>query len=417
MDEGSIVATGPADTSLLGDDAGRWPLVLEHERVPFVSYPYEWTFSMLQDAAILHLDLLLDALNEGMTMKDGYAYNLQWRGSAPVFIDVPSFERDPDGGPWAGYRQFCQTMLYPLLLQAHKDVPFQPWLRGAINGIEAGHLRNLMSLRDLARAGVLKHVVLHAAMASRFGNKAQAMQTDLRNAGFSSELTKATVKGLRKVVTSLRWRRSDSNWADYRATCSYSDEDRVAKEAFVREAASERRASLAWDLGCNDGAYSRLVAEHADCVVAVDSDPVVVDGLWRSLRAENDTRILPLVLDLSDPSPGLGWRTKERRSFTERSRPDFVIALALLHHLVISANVPLPEVVDWLRSLDARMVVEFVHPDDPMTQRLLANKLPGQHDDYRVDVFEQLLGERFTVQRQQVLPSGTRTLYAVTPHA
>jgi hypothetical protein len=415
--EGSIVATDEADTALLGDHAARWPLVLEHERVPFVSYPYEWTFSMLREAALLHLDLLLEALDAGMTMKDGYAYNLQWRGASPVFIDVPSFERDPDGGPWAGYRQFCQTMLYPLLLQAHKDVPFQPWLRGSINGIEAGDLRNLMSMRDLARAGVLKHVVLHAAMASRFGNRAQAMQADLKSAGFSSELTKATVAGLRKLVARLRWRRSDSNWADYRATCSYSDEDRGAKEVFVREAAATSRSALAWDLGCNDGAYSRLVAEHADFVVAVDSDPVVVDGLWRSLQAERDTRILPLVLDLADPSPGLGWRGRERRSFTDRARPDFVLALALLHHLVISANVPLPEVLDWLRSLGARMVVEFVHPDDPMAQRLLANKLPGQHDDYRVDVFEQLLAERFTVQRQQVLPSGTRTLYAVAPDA
>src|ERR671910_3744192 len=132
-----------------------WVRALEHERIPFVTYPYEWTFSMLRDAALVHLDLLLAALDADLTMKDGYAYNLAFVGARPVFIDIGSFERVRPGEPWAGYRQFCQTMLYPLLLQAHKDVRFQPWLRGAIHGIEAAGLRNLMSWRDLARAGVL----------------------------------------------------------------------------------------------------------------------------------------------------------------------------------------------------------------------------------------------------------------------
>ena len=389
--------------------------VLRHERIPFVSYPYEWTFSMLQDAAILHLDLLLDALNEGLTMKDGYAFNVQWQGTRPVFIDVPSFERNPQGGPWAGYRQFCQTFLYPLLLQAHKDVPFRYWMRGSVNGLETRDVRNVMSARDLLRAGVLKHVVLHGAMEARFTGKAQAVQSELRDAGFGSELTKATVQGLRKLVGRLRWERSDSTWADYRKICNYTDADRGAKEAFVKQAAAETAPRLAWDLGANDGAYSRLVSEHAGHVVAVDSDELVVETLYRALRQERNTTILPLVMNLADASPGLGWRGRERKAFDQRDRPELVLALALLHHLVISAAVPLAEVLDWLRSLDARVVVEFVHPEDGMVERLLANKPAGLHDDYRVDVFETLVGERFTVERQERLPSGTRTLYSVHP--
>ena len=140
--------------------------MLKHERIPFISYPYEWSFSQLQDAGALHIDLLLDALGEGMTMKDGYAYNLQFRGSAPVFIDIGSFEQY-GGGPWPGYRQFCQTFLFPLLLQAHKNFSFRPLLRGQVNGIEPGQIRGLMTGTDLAKAGVLKHVALHSAMDTR----------------------------------------------------------------------------------------------------------------------------------------------------------------------------------------------------------------------------------------------------------
>jgi hypothetical protein len=273
-----------------------WEVTLRHERIPFVSYPYEWTFSMLQDAAILHLDLLLDALNEGMTMKDGYAFNVQWQGTRPVFIDVPSFERNPQGGPWAGYRQFCQTFLYPLLLQAHKDVPFRYWMRGSVNGLETRDVRNVMSTRDLLRAGVLKHVVLHGAMEARFTGKAQAVQSELRD--------------------------------DYRQICNYTDADRGAKEAFVKQAAVETAPRLAWDLGANDGAYARLVAEHAGHVLAVDADELVVETLYRALRQERNTTILPLVMNLADASPGLGWRGRERKAFDQRDRPDLVLALA-----------------------------------------------------------------------------------------
>jgi hypothetical protein len=408
--DGAIVATDELD-----DAEPPYERVLRHQRIPFISYPYEWTFSMLQDAAILHLDLLLDALGEGMTMKDGYAFNVQWVGTRPTFIDVPSFERNPQGGPWAGYRQFCQTFLYPLLLQAHKDVPFRYWMRGSVNGLETRDVRNVMSARDLLRAGVLKHVVLHGAMEARFTGKAQAVQSELRDAGFGSELTKATVQGLRKLVGRLRWERSDSTWADYRQICNYTDADRGAKEAFVKQAAAETTPSLAWDLGANDGAYSRIVAEHAGHVLAVDADELVVETLYRALRQERNTSILPLVMNLADASPGLGWRGRERKAFDQREKPELVLALALLHHLVISASVPLPEVLDWLHSLGARLVVEFVHPDDGMVERLLANKPAGLHDDYRVDVFESLLAERFEVERQERLPSGTRTLYCARP--
>ena len=413
LEQGKVCRTAPA-AAPSGD--GHWALVLEHERIPFVSYPYEWTFSMLRDAALLHLDILLDALDEGVTMKDGYAYNVQWRGTTPVFIDVVSFERLRGGEPWAGYRQFCQTFLYPLLLQAYKGVAFQPLLRGQVDGIPPSQMRQLLSGRDQLRRGVLKHVTLHSAMESRMSKAGtQNVREELEAAGYSGELNRATVRALRKLVEGLSWRPDASHWADYQQTSTYTDEERAAKGAFVDQALAGRQLGLVWDLGCNDGTYSRIAARHAAGVVAVDLDDYVIDDLYRRLRDEGQHRILPLVMNLTDPSPGIGWRGRERAPFFGRARPDAVLCLALVHHLALAANVPLPEVVDWLRALDARVVVEFVDPADPMAERLLGNLKPGLHDAYRREAFERLLGERFEVERRLELPSGTRTLYAAMP--
>jgi SAM-dependent methyltransferase len=416
--KGDIVATeeAQADHREVADEQ-TWPVVLRHERIPFVSYPYEWSFSQLQDAAALHIDLLLDALAEKMTMKDGYAYNMQFRGAAPVFIDIGSFERYR-GGPWAGYRQFCQTFLFPLLLQAHKNFSFRPLLRGQVNGVEPAQIRGLMSGMDLTRAGVLKHVALHSAVDARNADKGEgsrATADQLRESGFSDAVALAVAKKVGSLVRKLRWKPGDSHWTSYQQTSTYTDAERDQKAAFVREALSQRRAGLVLDLGCNDGTFSLLAQEHADYVVAVDNDEQTIDLMYRRLRAEGNRRILPLVVDLTDPSPATGWRSRERPSFLERAKPDVVLALALVHHLAIGANIPLSEVVSWLHSLGARLVVEFVGPTDPMAQRLLSNKPAGLFPDYRPEVFEQLLTERFEIERRVTLESGTRTLYSAHP--
>jgi hypothetical protein len=418
IDEGKAVATHEVEPGELPSvDVGAWALLLEHERIPFVSYPYEWTFEMLRDAAVLHLEILLAALDDGVTMKDGYAFNVQWRGAAPVFIDIGSFERLGAGGPWVGYRQFCQTFLYPLLLQAHLDIPFQRFLRGHLDGFEPHDMRQLFPGLRRFRKGVFRHVYLHSVMEARSTKGTEAVKKELRDAGFGAELTKATVTKLLKLVRSLRSKRSTSGWANYRGTCSYTDDDRDAKQRFVRQAIEARPRHLVWDLGANDGAYSRLAAEHADHVVAVDSDDVVVDALYRSLRQDGPDNVLPLVMNLVDPSPGRGWRGVERRAFTDRGRPDMVLGLALVHHLALASNVPLAEVVAWLHSFGSPLVVEFVEPHDPMAARLLANKPAGLFDDYRIDVFQQLLDKSFTIERRETLPSGSRTLYSALPRA
>lgn len=422
---GKVCGTEPVDRSTLPlADANRWDTVLRHERIPFVSYPYEWSFGMLRDAALLHLEILTAALKAGFSTKDGSAYNLQWRGAAPVFIDIGSFEPARDGEPWAGYRQFCQTLLYPLMVQAHLGLDFQPWLRSRIDGIEPGQMRRLLGGTRRFSAGVLKHVHLHDAMQTRHGAASTGtVRAELRDAGFSRDLVLAGVRGMEKLVRRLDWQPPASHWGSYRETCTYSDSDSDRKQRFVAAAltGAGSRPELVLDLGANDGDYSRLAARHAGYVVAVESDPAVVEQLYRRLRADGERRILPLVMDLADPSPGGGWRGVERAPFATRAGADAVLALALVHHLAIGRNVPLAEVVDWLvgflpeAGTGGRLVVEFVHPEDPMARRLLANKPAGLFPDYHRDGFERLLGRRCEITAREELPSGTRTLYVGIP--
>jgi SAM-dependent methyltransferase len=406
--DGRIVGTAPSPARP-PEAGGAWAAVLRHDRVPCVTFPYEWCFSMLRDAALLQLDLHLEALDEGLQLKDASPYNVQFRGCAPTFIDVGSFEPARPGEPWIGYRQFCQLYLYPLMLQAYRGVDFRPWLRGSLAGIPPAEMRRLLSLRDLLRPGVLAHVVLHARAAAAAAGTAD-VRRELRDAGFSAALVRANLRGLRRLVSRLAWEPGRSEWSEYEERAPYTAEEREEKAAFVRAALADRPRRVAWDVGCNTGEYSRLAAERAPLVLALDADAVAVERLYRALRAAGERRVVPLAVDLADAAGGLGWRGRERGPLEARCRPDVVLALAVLHHLVLSANVPLDELVGWLADLGGDLVVELVHPEDPMVRRLLARR-PDRFPDYRRDRFEALLAARLDVAARRTLRGGTRTLY------
>lgn len=401
-------------------DGSTWAAFLKHDTIPFVSYPYEWTFGMLKDAALLHLDLLAAALDEDFTLKDGTAYNVQWVGSQPVFIDVLSFEKLTLGQPWAGYRQFCQTFLYPLFLQAYKNVPFQPWLRGCLDGITPEQCSNLMSLRDMVRPGVLKHVRLHSWLEGSVRVRDSDLQQNLPRAGFNKSLIQANAAALARIIRRLNWSPSDSKWSDYVSSNTYSTRDAQRKAEFVREAVMSRPAGLVWDIGCNTGEYSRIAAENANSVVAMDGDHLAVERLYQSLRRQPADPaakvILPLVSNFVDPSPNLGWRGQERKSLAERGRPELTLCLALIHHLVIGAGIPMRELLEWLVALKSRLVIEFVGKDDAMVQQLLRNKRDN-YADYEPELFDRWLQELFEVVRSERLESGTRTLYYAVPRS
>lgn len=415
VERGDIVATQRAEASAV---PGEWAAVLRHERIDPVSYPYEWSFEMLRDAARLQLALTRRALADSLITKDASSYNVQFVGARPVFIDVGSFERLRRGEPWSGYRQFCELFLDPLYVQALAGVPFQPLLRGSVDGIPPAVTKAILGGRGRLRKGVFTHVRLHARAERRYADadRERDVRAELKRAGFGPALIDAQLRNLERAVERLTWHEQGSTWSGYGERSHYSDADLDAKQALVASAVGAMAPRLVLDLGANDGRFSRAAVDAgAASVVAVDSDHLVVDRLYRQLREQDERRILPLVVDLADPSPAIGWRSRERPSFVTRVRPDLVLCLAVVHHLALTNNVPLPDIVAFLADFGAPLVVEFPHRDDVMARRLLARKRTGLFDAYDVVDWERALERRFEVAERLLLPSGTRTLFRCTP--
>jgi SAM-dependent methyltransferase len=354
------------------------------------------------------LELLEAALAEDWTLKDATPYNIQFLDGRPVFIDIPSFEPLEPGEPWVGRRQFCELFLFPLMLQAYKGVSFQPFLRGSIDGVDVQTADGLFSFRDRFRRGVLGNVWLQAKLDRSHGGTSENVRSNLKQAGFNKELIKANVRKLRKVVEGLTWEKGRSEWGDYTTFHNYSESDHARKEAFVAESVQATRAATVWDIGCNTGQFSRIAAKHAERVVATDIDHLAVERLYR--EAGRSPNILPLVQNVADPSPNWGWRNRERRDLQSRSQPDLVLCLALIHHVVITANVPLAEFIAWLASLAPNLVIEFVSRDDDKVQTLLRNK-EDLYWDYQQDYLEEQLCRHYDIAAELELRDGARRLY------
>jgi SAM-dependent methyltransferase len=411
---GSIVDTREVPVSevpLPESVTARWPGFLEHEPVTTISWPYEWSFGMLQDAALLQLELTAAAVGEGWTCRDATPYNIQFQGSRAVFIDIPSLAPLARGEPWAGYRQFCEMYLFPLMLQAYRGVQLQGLLRGRIDGVHLQDMARLMGgFRNWWRPGVKSHVWLQARLDRRLGSTSRDLRSELKSAGFHRELILANLRRMARLVAQMSWDPAGTEWADYSTFHNYSDADHQRKEEFVSACAARSGAGTVWDIGCNTGQFSRLAAQHGGQVIAMDVDPGAVETLYRSLKAEGPDNILPLVQNVADPSPAWGWRNRERTPLTERSRPDLVMCLALLHHVVITANVPLAEFVEWLAELAPRLIIEFVSPGDAKVEALLRNK-EDIYSDYSRDRLEAELERHYSVDDTLTLDSGLRHLY------
>ena len=413
MQSGRVVQTerSPSMDSFAKSEG--FAAALEHERLPLISWPYEWSFSMLREAALLQLDLMNDCLADGFILKDASAFNVQFRGSRPQFIDVGSMVPYVSGQTWDGYRQFCQMMLFPLMLQAWKGVHFQPALRGSLEGIAPDQFAALLGVWDFFRRGALTHVWLHARLQAKSPSQVRISQS-MQRSGFGKSMILNNVKGLRKAVAGLQWKPSASTWSDYDQSSEPVLRDGAVKESFIENVCRNKRYSVVWDLGCNQGRYSRIAARTADVVLATDSDHLTIDRLYQSLRSEDNRNIVPLVVDLADPSPALGWRGAERPGLEQRSKPNLIFCLALIHHLVIGKNLLLREVIEWLASFNADVVIEFVERDDAQVRELLRNR-EDVFSDYCRQSFLQSVNQHFEIQNQRVLPSGTRTLFLLKP--
>jgi hypothetical protein len=385
--------------------------VLQPEPLPFISYPYEWSFGQLRDAALLTLDLQLRALARGFTLRDASAYNVQFRGGRPIFIDTLSFEPHQEGTPWNAYKQFCEHFLLPLTLMSTRDVRCGSLLRDHLDGIPLDLGSSLLSRGTWLRPGTLFHIHLHAKALSRYADSKVSTATKGRT--ISRNAVTTLVRGLRGAVEACRWQPSGTEWADYTSDNNYTAGAAAAKRQLVLEFLREAKPSTVWDLGANTGEYSRAAREAAADVVAFDVDPAAVERNYRRVRETGETGILPLLLDLTNPSPAQGWAHRERLSLEQRGPADLVMALALVHHLAIGHNLPLPKVAGFLARLGRRLVIEFVPKSDSQVKRLLQNRadiFPG----YTQEGFEQAFAEAFTVDAKRPVAESERTLYLMT---
>lgn len=421
VESGSIVRTallGEVDCVTSEIRAQGWAGVLEHEKLPFISYPYEWTFSMLKDAALLHLELLESSIKAGWTIKDSTPFNIQFVGASPTFIDIPSFVPRQPGEHWSGYRQFCMLFLYPLMLKAYLGIDFQQVLRANLDGISPTEASRYFRGLSRFRKGVVTHALFPAFMEKRIeeSEKDRAPAKERHGIKQSDPMVLGLIQSLKRLVTSLTFSVRHTEWSEYANTHSYEQQEFEAKARFVRDAAQSHRWERVWDIGGNTGTFSQICTEFADYVITIDGDHDAVEKLYLHQKAKGRSNILPLYMNLANPSPNHGWAGVERTSFDTRSKPDLVICLALIHHMCLSANIPIPLFVDWLRSLQAKVVIEFVDRSDEMVQKLITNK-KEKHLDYNLSNFERELGLRFRIIESSELKGGKRKIYFCEPLA
>lgn len=386
--------------------------VLRPREVPFVSYPYEWCFSQLQDAAAATLEIQRRALARGFWLKDASAYNIQFLEGRPVLIDTLSLEPYPEGRPWVAYRQFCQHFLAPLALMSRTDVRLGQLLRVHLDGIPLDLASRLLPWRTRLSFSLGIHLHLQARVAARYADR--EVPRERIEGRMSRRALEALMDSLGSAVRRLRWRAGSTEWADYYAAGNnYAPESMADKERLVGGMIEEVRPRVVWDLGANTGRFSRLAAARGAFTVCWDADPSCVEENYLRTKRAGECNVLPLWTDLTNPSPPLGWAGAERLSLADRGGDvDLVLALGLVHHLAIGNNVPLPRVFDFLAGLGRAGIVEFVPKQDSQVKRMLSVR-QDVFADYHREGFERALSARFRIERAVPIQGTCRTLYLV----
>lgn len=381
-------------------------MVVEPWRVPMISYPYEWCFSQLKDAALLTLQLQLLAFDHGMVLKDASAYNIQFHDNAPILIDTLSFETYQEGEPWVAYRQFCQHFLAPLALMSLRDVRLGQLLRIHIDGVPLDLASALLPARTRLNFSLLSHLHLHARSQQHFGGK----KVNVRKYKIGKLAFRGLIESLQSAIRKLRWKPSGTEWADYYQDTNYTADSFEQKKKIVAGLLEKCRPSAVLDLGANTGIFSRLAAEQGILALAVDSDPGSVEKNYLDCRRQKTRNLLPLLVDLTNPSPSIGWANDERASLFQRNPADTVMALALIHHLAISNNVPLPGLAEFFARIARQLIIEWVPKDDSQVERLLVSR-EDIFTDYTREAFEREFSRRFRIQSSHPLPDSGRVLY------
>ena len=382
--------------------------VVQPERVPFISYPYEWSFGQLKSAALATLSIQKRALKADMSLKDASAYNIQFPRGKATLIDTLSFELYREGEAWVAYRQFCQHFLAPLALMALRDVRLNQLLRVYIDGIPLDLASALLPGKSRLNVGLLAHIHVHASAQKRYAGA--EVKSQLGTPRVSRQAMQGLVESLESTINKLDWTPRGTEWGNYYEITNYSEAAFEHKKGLVKEWARRLQPSLVWDLGANNGTFSRIASATGAYVVSFDVDPAAVEQNYQISKKDSEQNILPLLLDLTNPSPAIGWANRERESFVGRGPADLVLALALIHHLAISNNVPLSQLTDFFAQSGKWLIVEFVPKSDSQVQKLLVSR-QDIFPDYTREGFETAFQVKFKIHETVELRESARVLY------
>ncbi len=397
-----------AEVDVPAADPGPAYKVIQPESVAFVSYPYEWPFGLLKAAALATLSIQKRALKQGLWLKDASAYNIQLVRGKVTLIDTLSFEKYPEGQPWVAYRQFCQHFLAPLALMAHTDIRLGQLLQVHLDGIPLDLASRLLPWHTRLDGGLLVHIHLHAQAQQKFANSSTAPLKSTSR--MPKESLIGLVESLESTVKKLQWKPEGTEWGNYYEMTNYTEDSALKKRELVSAWVNKVAPTVVWDMGANDGSFSRLASEKGIFTVSFDIDPAAVEKNYRQVVANKEKDLLPLRLDLTNPSPAIGWHNRERNSVFERAQAGMVFALALIHHLAISNNVPFLLLAGFFADLGPWLVIEFVPKSDSQVQKLLQSRA-DIFPEYTQEKFEEVFASRYEIAEKVRVGESERTLY------
>jgi 2-polyprenyl-3-methyl-5-hydroxy-6-metoxy-1,4-benzoquinol methylase len=388
-------------------DPVNWYKTLLPEQISFISYPYEWSFDQLKDAALLTLELVKESLGYEMILKDATPFNVQFYNGKSVFIDTLSFEVYEEGKPWVAYRQFCENFLAPLLLMHYQQIEMNKLLQLYPNGIPLQMVASLLPFKARFNMGALLHVYFQSGYKNNSTSNKNASNGQLK---LSKNRLLAIIDSLRSTITKLTLKREVTTWENYYSETVLNGEYVIEKSQIINQLLSKIKVKTAIDLGANNGHFSKLLASNNITIVSSDIDPNCINQLYLDNKQKNVTNIQPLIIDLAVPTPAIGWANQERESFWERCNFDLSLSLALIHHLAIGRNISLDQIADQFSKISQYLIIEFVPKSDPKVQILLENR-EDIFDEYTLEGFERIFQHYYTVIDKQPVTDTHRMLY------
>lgn len=383
--------------------------IIAPKLIPFISYPYEWSFSQLKDAALLTLKIQKIAMDHGLSLKDANAYNVQFYQGAPILIDSLSLEKTALDKPWVAYKQFCQHFLAPLALMKYRDLRLNQLLRDFIDGIPLDLANGLLPAGSRFNLPILTHIHLHAKSQKHYADKGiKAFQKTIKK-----QAIYALIDSLENAIKSLKISRQQTEWEKYYSFTNYSESSFEEKKKIVTEYLKKIHPQNVWDLGGNTGVFSRLASNQGINTLSFDIDMLAIDKSYQQVKKEGETNILPLFIDLSNPSPDLGWANQERDSLIKRGPADLVMALALIHHLAISNNLPFENIAQFFAKVANNLIIEFVPKSDSQVQKLLSSR-EDIFKDYNQKMFENVFSKYFSILETKAIKESQRIIYLMS---